>query len=91
MNETNNELWEVVATAAGMTQATLITGRLASDGIQTRLRYEAVGTIYAITVDGLGEVKILVPVPDWERAKELLCHPYNDGELPWEKIPDDGE
>jgi hypothetical protein len=84
-------LWEVVATAAGMTQANLITGRLASDGIPTRLRYEAAGTIYAITVDGLGEVKILVPVPDWERAKELLSRSYDDGDLPWEKDPDNGK
>jgi hypothetical protein len=33
---------------------------------------------------GLGEVKILVPVPDWERAKELLSRSYDDGDLPWE-------
>ena len=84
MNETNDDLWEVVATASGMTQANLITGRLASDGIRTRLRYEAAGTIYAITVDGLGEVKILVPAPDWERAKEFLCRSYDDADLPWE-------
>ena len=59
----NEELWEVVATAAGMAQANLITGRLASDGIPARLSYEAAGSIYAITIDGLGEVRILVPVP----------------------------
>jgi hypothetical protein len=87
MNEINDDLWEVVATAAGMTQANLITGRLTSEGIRTRLRYEAAGTIYAITVDGLGEVKILVPVPDWDRAKELLSRCYDDGELPWENEP----
>ena len=85
MNETTDELWEVIATAAGMTQAKIIAGRLESEGILTQLRYEAAGTIYAITVDGLGEVKILVPVPDWERAKEILSHSYDDGELPWEK------
>jgi hypothetical protein len=91
MNETNDDLWEVVATASGMTQANIIVGRLASDGIRTRLRYEAAGPIYAITIDGLGEVRILVPVPDWERAKELLSRSYDDGELPWEKGPDDGK
>lgn len=85
MDEMGEVLWEVVATAAGMTQANLITGRLESDGIPTRLRYEAAGTIYAITIDGLGEVKILVPVPDWERAKEILSRSYDDGDLPWEK------
>ena len=85
MNETNDDLWEVVATASGMTQANIIVGRLASDCIRTRLRYEAAGPIYAITIDGLGEVRILVPVPDWERAKEILSRSYDDGELPWEK------
>jgi hypothetical protein len=83
MNETNDDLWEVVATASGMAQANIISGRLASDGIQTRLRYEAAGPIYGITIDGLGEVRILVPVPDWERATELLSRSYDDSELPW--------
>jgi hypothetical protein len=85
MNETNDGLWEVVATAAGMAQANIIRGRLESEEIPTQLQYEAAGAIYAITVDGLGEVRILVPVPDWERAKELLSRSYDDGELPWEK------
>src|SRR5512137_2683328 len=91
MNEINDDLWEVVATAAGMTEAKIITGRLASDGIPTQLRYEAAGTIYAITVDGLGEVKILVPVSEWERARELLCRSYEDGDLPWEALPENGK
>ena len=91
MNGTNDDLWEVIATAAGMTQAKIIAGRLESEGILTQLRYEAAGTIYAITVDGLGEVKILVPVPDWDRAKEILSCSYDEGELPWEKGPDDGK
>jgi hypothetical protein len=85
MKETNADLWEVVATASGMTQAKIIAGRIESEGIPTQLRYEAAGTIYAITIDGLGEVRILVPVPDWERAKELLSRSYDDSELPWEK------
>lgn len=88
MNETNDDLWELIATAAGMTQAKIIAGRLESEGIPTQLRYEAAGTIYAITVDGLGEVKILVPAPDWEKAKEILSRSYDDGELPWENDPD---
>ena len=83
MDDVNEELWEVVARAAGMTQANLITGRLASEEIPTRLRYEAAGTIYAITVDGLGEVQILVPAEQWERAKEILSRSYEEGDLPW--------
>ena len=67
-----------------MTEANIIAGRLNSEGIGTQLRYEAAGTIYAVTIDGLGEVKILVPVADWERAREVLSRSYDDSEIPWE-------
>ncbi|MDA8125787.1 MAG: DUF2007 domain-containing protein [Deltaproteobacteria bacterium] len=86
MKERNHPLWEVVAKASGMTQANIMTGRLASEGIATQLRYEAAGAIYGITIDGLGEVRILVPVPDWERAKAILSRSYSEAELAsWEK------
>ncbi len=84
MTETNDDLWEVAATAAGMPQANIIAGRLSSDGIQTRFSYEAAGPVYAITIDGLGEVRILVPAGDLERAKEILSRSYDDSDLPWE-------
>ena len=73
MKETDEAAWKLIATASGMTQANIITGRLESEGIPTQLRYEAAGSIYAVTIDGLGEVRILVPLADWERAKELLA------------------
>jgi hypothetical protein len=85
MKETDDAAWKLVATASGMTQAKIIAGRLESEGIAARLRYEAAGSIYAITIDGLGEVRILVPVADWEQAKELLSRSYDESELPWEK------
>lgn len=85
MEERNGELWEVVARASGMTQAEIITGRLESEGIRTQRRYEAAGSIYAITIDGLGEVRILVPASDWPRAREILQRSYDEGELPWEQ------
>jgi hypothetical protein len=89
MQETDEARWEVIATASGMMQANIIRGRLESQGIATRLRYAAAGSIYAITIDGLGEVRILVLSADWERARELLSHSYDDGDLPWEKEIDD--
>jgi len=81
--------WVQICSVSGMTTAKIITGRLESEGIPTRLRYEAAGTIYAITVDGLGEVRILVPAPEQERARAILSQTYDDGELDWEKeIPE---
>jgi hypothetical protein len=89
MQETDEARWEVIATASGMMQANIIRGRLESQGIATRLRYEAAGSIYAITIDGLGEVRILVPSAEWEQARELLSRSYDDGDLAWEKEIDD--
>jgi hypothetical protein len=85
MQERDEKRWETVARASGMTQANIIAGRLKSEGIETRFRYESAGSIYAITIDGLGEVRILVPAADQERAKELLSLAYEESELPWEK------
>jgi hypothetical protein len=86
MNQTDAVSWEVIATASGLTQARIICGRIESEGIPTQLKYEAAGSIYAITIDGLGAVRILVPTADHERAKELLSRSYEEDELPWEKI-----
>lgn len=73
--------WIVVHTASGMVQARIIAGRL--EGIPTRLQYEAAGAIYAITIDGLGEVKILVPEEDADRAREILTQSYDEDDLHW--------
>jgi len=83
MNELNE--WVNICSVSGMTTAKIITGRLESEDIPTRLRYEAAGPIYAITVDGLGEVRILVPAPEQERARAILSQTYEEGELDWKK------
>ena len=82
MDETDAVFWEAVATASGMTQANIISGRLESEGIPTKLHYEAAGAIYAITIDGLGEVRILVPVADWERPERFSPAPMTKANCP---------
>jgi hypothetical protein len=79
-----DEAWHVVYTASGMTQAKIITGRLETEGVPTRLKYEAAGAIYAITIDGLGEVRILVPAEDLDRAGAILNRSYDEQDLAWE-------
>jgi hypothetical protein len=79
--------WIQISAVSGMATAKIITGRLEAEDIPTRLSYEAAGAIYAITVDGLGEVRILVPAPEEERARAILSQTYEDGELAWEKEP----
>jgi len=53
-------------------EAQIIKGRLESEGIPVLLSYESAGLIYGITIDGLGEVKIMVPKHLAEEAKEIL-------------------
>ena len=80
----DEEKWEVAYRASGITNANIIVGRLETDGIPTRLKYEAVGTIYAITIDGLGEVDVLVPSSCLEKAREVLSQTYEDKDMDWE-------
>jgi hypothetical protein len=60
-----------VCTARQM-EAQIIQGRLESEGIPALLSYESAGLVYGLTVNGLGEVKIMVPKRLAEEAKEVL-------------------
>ena len=53
-------------------EAQVIKGRLESEGIPALLSYESAGLVYGITVDGLGEVKVMVPKALAKEAKEIL-------------------
>ena len=62
----------VTVRTAKYLEAQIIKGRLESEGIPVLLSYESAGLIYGIIVDGLGEVKIMVPRDLAEEAKEIL-------------------
>ena len=53
-------------------EAQVIKGRLESEGIPVLLSYESAGLIYGLTVDGLGEVKIMVPKALAKEAKGIV-------------------
>ena len=62
----------VTVRTAKFLEAQIIKGRLESEGIPVLLSYESAGLVYGITIDGLGEVKIMVPQRMAEEAKEIL-------------------
>jgi len=62
----------VTVRTAKYMEAQIIKGRLESEGIPVLLSYESAGLVYGLTVDGLGEVKIMVPQHLAEEAKEIL-------------------
>ena len=62
----------VTVRVARQIEAQIIKGRLESEGIPVLLSYESLGVVYGLTVDGIGEVRIMVPKPLAEQAKEIL-------------------
>jgi hypothetical protein len=74
----------VVCRTAGVLQAEIVKGRLESAGIPAMLDYESLGRVMGVTVDGLGEVRILVPTEHAEDARQLL-ESQPDDEQPTEE------
>ncbi|MFA5393557.1 MAG: DUF2007 domain-containing protein [Candidatus Ratteibacteria bacterium] len=64
--------WVVICSANGEVEGNIIKGKLESEGIPVMLRQEAIGKFYAFTVDGLGEVKVLVPAHLKEKALKII-------------------
>ena len=79
----DEESWQVVGIAQGVIKARILEGRLEAEGIPVRLQYEPIGAIYAITVDGLGEVQVLVPEEWLGHARRVLEKEYTEEDLDW--------
>ncbi len=59
--------------AQGQLAASVIKSLLESEGIPAILQYESLGIVYGMTVDGLGQVKVLVPQQLEEQARAILA------------------
>lgn len=68
----------VVFTSHGPLEAEVAKSILSSEGILAVLRFEAVGRVLGLTVDGLGMVEVLVAPADAERAREILVECSDD-------------
>lgn len=67
-----NDKLVVVYETHGITRAEIIKSKLEGAGIPAMLKYESLGPVLAVTVDGLGKVKVLVRKEDEQTAIELL-------------------
>jgi hypothetical protein len=81
----DHESWSVAVTASGMAEAQVMAGRLEVEGVPVRLRYDVAGSLYGITVNGLGAVKILVPEEYVEQARAILGRSYEEPDLDWQE------
>ncbi len=61
-----------ICVVAGLMKAQLIKSKLEAAGIPVLLDYESLGRVMGITVDGLGQVRVLVPHDLAEEARTLL-------------------
>jgi hypothetical protein len=62
----------VVYVEQGLLRAQVIKAKLEEAGIPVLLEYESAGPIFGITVDGLGQVRILVPNRHADEARDLI-------------------
>jgi hypothetical protein len=62
----------VISRVQGHAVANVIKSHLESEGIPVLLEYESAGLIYGITINGIGEVKILVPKEFVEEATQII-------------------
>jgi hypothetical protein len=58
--------------ANGQWEANVVKSRLEAEGIPVVLQYESLGIVFGMTVDGLGEVKVMVPTPLEQEARAIL-------------------
>ncbi len=62
----------VAHTVQGELIAHTIKSHLESEGIPVLLKYESVGVVFGLTINGLGQVSILVPQELAEEAKQII-------------------
>jgi hypothetical protein len=77
--------------SAKQIEAQIIKGRLENEGIPVLLSYDSSSLVFGFTIDGLGEVKIMVPEGFAEQAREILRVKYNELEIGEDNQSEAGE
>jgi len=72
MFDKSTEMTAVYVTYGNL-RAEVIRTKLEAAGIPALLRYESVGLVLGLTVDGLGQVKVLVPAQLADEARAVIA------------------
>ncbi len=70
--ESKTPEYVTVYTSMGPLGAEVVKGRLESAGIPALLKYESAGRVFGLTLDGLGQVEVLVSKEREQEARELI-------------------
>jgi len=62
----------IVQVVQGEIKANVLKSHLESEGIPVFLRYESAGRVFGIAVDGIGEVKVMVPREFADEARRVI-------------------
>ena len=73
-----------VCVTSGLLQAEVIKGKLEANDIPVLLQYESLGPVMGLTIDGLGQVQVLVPEDKADTARVLIEEPEEDNGSPAE-------
>jgi hypothetical protein len=73
-----NQDFVTVEVVYGEIKASILKAHLESEGIPVLLKYESLGRVYPLYIDGLGEIKIQVPAQCSEEAKQILQQTPDD-------------
>ena len=76
-----------VYVASGQPEAQMLKGFLENEGIPAILRYESLGLVYGLTIDGLGQVELQVPSSLAQQAKDILGFEENSNSKPSDQAP----
>jgi hypothetical protein len=61
-----------IASCAGQMQAQVLKTKLETVGIPVLLEYESAGLVFGVTLDGLGEVRVMVPADLEEEGMAVI-------------------
>lgn len=75
----------------GIFAAEVVKSKLEANGIPAMLRYESVGQVIGITVDGLGRVEVYVSSENAAKAAELLREEDEEKSLQEDDSTDNSE
>jgi len=71
--------WKVVYIARSEPEASIVAGRLETQGIETFIHRETTGNLaYGVYIDPFGEVSVLVHPDQYEQAAALLDEDVSD-------------
>jgi len=64
--------WVRVKRVQGMVEANIVKGLLEANGIPVKLRHETAAVLFGLSLDGLGEVEVMVPEDYRVYAERLI-------------------